>query len=404
MPTFNGETLIITLDPVVDGVLDVDVGIDLYTEWKTWAKQGNLRFPAAFRTTGGDELTAIINAGSYFFLRNDYGWRIKSYENDATYYIVGNLAVQDTSLPAFNPTDGAFTAAILGLQPVTQGVTPLMGVQLGNISFNNQVCLSVLGEAGTGIGASGDLIGTRQAPSNNMSDALSICELRGFNHINLTSDYTIVDEDLSAGYRLTGDSPFLILTVNPAADVTGCSLYHLTVQGEMDGLNLIEGCKLLNISSVSGLMHKIALAGNVTLSGDILVMESYSNWTGEGSTNWIVGSHTLEVRDFHGSFGVSGMTGGVHSVGITEGRLIIGADCTGGDIYLRGAQYEVERNDGNLVTLIDQTTSKKLDELHRLQGLDADNPMTVTPTARTAGNITQAITGDGLTTSTVTRT
>ena len=49
----------------------------------------------------------------------------------------------------------------------------------------------------------------------------------------------------------------------------------------------------------------------------------------------------------------------------------------------------------------DQAT--QLDELHKLQGLDASNPMTVTPTSREAGSISQTISGDGSTTSTVTR-
>lgn len=44
-----------------------------------------------------------------------------------------------------------------------------------------------------------------------------------------------------------------------------------------------------------------------------------------------------------------------------------------------------------------------VDELHKLNGLDAANPMTVTPSARTAGDISQAITGDGTSTTTVTR-
>ena len=47
--------------------------------------------------------------------------------------------------------------------------------------------------------------------------------------------------------------------------------------------------------------------------------------------------------------------------------------------------------------------SVKVDELHKLQGLDAANPMTVTPTSRTAGTISQTISGDGTTTTTVTR-
>lgn len=52
-------------------------------------------------------------------------------------------------------------------------------------------------------------------------------------------------------------------------------------------------------------------------------------------------------------------------------------------------------------TLTDDTDRVK--EVHRLQGLDASNPVSITDTARTAGDITQAIADDG-TTTTVTRT
>lgn len=44
-----------------------------------------------------------------------------------------------------------------------------------------------------------------------------------------------------------------------------------------------------------------------------------------------------------------------------------------------------------------------VDELHKIQGLDAANPMTVTPTSRTAGSIDLEITGDGETSTTVAR-
>jgi len=45
----------------------------------------------------------------------------------------------------------------------------------------------------------------------------------------------------------------------------------------------------------------------------------------------------------------------------------------------------------------------KLDELHRIQGLKSGQPMTVTPTTRVVGAISLAISGDGVTTTTVTR-
>jgi hypothetical protein len=48
-------------------------------------------------------------------------------------------------------------------------------------------------------------------------------------------------------------------------------------------------------------------------------------------------------------------------------------------------------------------SGQKTDEIHKVHGLDADNPMTVTPTQRTSGPVSQNISGDGATTSTVTR-
>jgi len=46
----------------------------------------------------------------------------------------------------------------------------------------------------------------------------------------------------------------------------------------------------------------------------------------------------------------------------------------------------------------------RLTELHKRQGLESGSPLTVTPTSTSAGGVTQTISGDGETTSTVTRT
>lgn len=50
-----------------------------------------------------------------------------------------------------------------------------------------------------------------------------------------------------------------------------------------------------------------------------------------------------------------------------------------------------------------ETAGKALKELWQLQGLDAGNPMVVTQTARAVDDVDLAITGDGETTTTVTR-
>ena len=45
----------------------------------------------------------------------------------------------------------------------------------------------------------------------------------------------------------------------------------------------------------------------------------------------------------------------------------------------------------------------KLDEVYKIQGLDSSHPMTVTESGRVVGNVTQNFTGDGISTTTITR-
>jgi hypothetical protein len=121
--TFDGDNLLITLN-AGGAVHSVNAETDLYSDWKEWVKlsSANAAHAPAFRTTGGDPLTPGIEAGAYFFLRNDLGWRIKPAEEDATITLTGNLAPEDSSLPIVIPTTGAYTVLVLGLQPITQGV------------------------------------------------------------------------------------------------------------------------------------------------------------------------------------------------------------------------------------------------------------------------------------------
>lgn len=67
-------------------------------------------------------------------------------------------------------------------------------------------------------------------------------------------------------------------------------------------------------------------------------------------------------------------------------------------------------NSGGLIVTegVSQTTVERIenlvDELHKLQGLNKDHPMTVTPTTRSVDDIDQTISGDGENVTVVTRT
>lgn len=120
-PTFDGANLLIIL-PAEGAAWTLDVGGDLYSEWKEYVLGTGHQYHPAFRTTGGDPLTGTLNAGSNFFLRNDLGWRIRPAEEDSTITVTGNLFPEDITQPMIVPTTGGFTVLMAGLQPVTQNV------------------------------------------------------------------------------------------------------------------------------------------------------------------------------------------------------------------------------------------------------------------------------------------
>lgn len=70
--TFDGPNKKIIVN---QGVTDIDVGPDLYSEWKRWVTIGtNSKYPQAFRTFGGDITSPGQSAPRYYFLMN--GWRV----------------------------------------------------------------------------------------------------------------------------------------------------------------------------------------------------------------------------------------------------------------------------------------------------------------------------------------
>jgi len=358
MPTFDGDNLVITLD---SGVTEIDVIDNIYEPWKDWMLSSpiNRKYPQAFVSDGGNPLSAIINQGSYIFLQNQYGWRIRPPEEDITIYLTGNLAVNTTTSPAFIPTVGAYTAAILGLQPVTQGVTPSMGTQLEQVSFEGGVAFApIAGYATTtsGLNTDGDLIGTRKAPVNSVTGIHSLSGARGLRKIYLMEDATISTTDMSShAHEWIGDNPEEVLTVDASANITGHAMTNLTVAGELDGLNSLQFCLVNAVTQISGKVVSCAFTSTVTLSGNLSLYNCYSRVTGAGHPDFTIGSNVLQVRDWHGSIGLHGMTAGDHTIEIYGGAVHIESDCTGGTIHVRGEPTAVNDDSGVGCTVLIET-------------------------------------------------
>jgi len=69
---FDGENKLIYVAP---GTSTIDVKIDLYSNWKEWARiYNNMKYLAAFRNTGGDPTVNGEYLGDAYFTIN--GWRV----------------------------------------------------------------------------------------------------------------------------------------------------------------------------------------------------------------------------------------------------------------------------------------------------------------------------------------
>jgi len=136
--TFNGVTLLITLEAPTAGVLNQTVE-QVYDDAKQWHLNANNRkYPFPFTVSGGEDITAVEKAGQYYFLRNDLGWRIQGTDEDQDVFWDGNLIPTNLSLRMLN-TQAGRTVGHFGLQPLTtiiaagSGLSAAQATQLGEI-------------------------------------------------------------------------------------------------------------------------------------------------------------------------------------------------------------------------------------------------------------------------------
>jgi hypothetical protein len=102
--TFDGPNKLILVN---NGVTELDVKVDLYSDWKEWARGHDgvvtAKYLQAMRGTGGDPLPGDRFLGDTYFLTN--GWRIKPYQGSYRLSINGNLYTEEGDSP-FVDADG----------------------------------------------------------------------------------------------------------------------------------------------------------------------------------------------------------------------------------------------------------------------------------------------------------
>jgi hypothetical protein len=287
-------------------------------------------------------------------------------------------------------------------------------------------------------------IGTAEVTSSNIYDALTICSERGFNRIHILGDLTIpADVDVSDITFESDNIRSAVVTVINGAITTNTVFRLLTVEGTMSGTISVREALVRYIVNFEGDMYDTDLQGSISL-GATLAYHRFINCFGAalnpsvaGVTIDMGGDKHVVFHGFKGLLEVSNMTSAtaVLLLGLDGGAVSFASDVTAGLVYVVGiggvnADLSGPSATINTTALIGTQTIQtavwdailddhlgigttgealnksdtKLDEIHKLHGLDPTNPLVVSSTERSAGvDVVQDITDDGNGTVTVTR-
>ena len=282
-------------------------------------------------------------------------------------------------------------------------------------SYNGMVTIDVTsGYSGTNFP-----IGTLEQPCSNLADAISIAESRGFATFYILGDVTFSAGDNIDNYIIIGQSPMKsTITLETGASVNGSEFKEATITGTLDGDNQITDCLIGPLLYVSGYIYNCVFGAAVTIvlggSTDCHFFNCSSTAISTGSMSTIDcggSGQGLGLRRYDGEIGLKNKNGAENvSIDLNSGKVILDNTVTNGTIICRGTGKLTDINGNNIssgiwngATIVNELITTKIDELYKMQGLDRNNPMTITTASRMAGNIELGITGDGINITTVTR-
>ena len=184
--------------------------------------------------------------------------------------------------------------------------------------------------------------GTPIQPCKTLTNVQDIFGSRGFNKVLVIGDLTLpsgVDFDDTI---FEGESPSkTTITITEHADVVNSEFYEATVQGTLDGDNVLKQCELLNISYVEGLVQNCILNATITLSGSsrAFILDCWSGVASSGIPTIDLGGtgSDLAIRNYTGDLRIGNKTGNEEVfIDMSSGQICICDTVASGVITMRG--------------------------------------------------------------------
>jgi hypothetical protein len=259
--------------------------------------------------------------------------------------------------------------------------------------------------------------GNSANPVNNWPDAVIINAREGFNQYSVERSTTLDNAEDFTDASFVGKSIIdTVLTVPAGTTLSKAEFFNVSLEGALGDTTIMQQCFLgetNELTDVRGVIEECSIGpAKLTLGGTSSGVVRFVNCRGAGSNfspptiNCGGDGPEVDIQDYVGQLNIENKTGAsVFEVSIT-GKLTLDSTVTNGTIIVNGAGT-LEDNSGDGATVINNMIQGiHLQELWKLHGLEFGNPMTVTPTTRSVfdSSINLALTGDGVSSTVVTRT
>ena len=328
---FNGDSKLMVLNTNVN---EINIGIDIYSEWKRWVQiSDNSKYLPAFSVIGGEFISNTKKLGSTYFFIN--GWKLRPYEGNHTLQIDGNLYSDDGSVP-FVDTIGTYNVNVISTVSaiVEREIFTDSGGGSSNVETYSTTCSCIYVDVNSTTNGTTYPSGTRRYPVNNLNDAITICENNGICQLSFLSNITI--NKTLKNYTINGLGSSIVFT---GANLINTKINSASITGNILGNPTIEYSNISNLSVESANINKCNLSGYLNVNGLYLYMDdSHSSYEtpiiiNSNSTNSII----YKTSSFIGAIILkNSITNNVFNMNVESGSVIIDSTCTDGIYNISG--------------------------------------------------------------------
>ena len=285
----------------------------------------------------------------------------------------------------------------------------LLQSNVETLLFNEHVHIDVNG----GVPGTTGTIGTHGNPVNNLTDALVIAGIKKLSELQIAEDLTVLASHNIDGISIIGSHAIKSeITLTSGCSTSLAQFSNCQLTGVAAGPIIVRESLISDLSGFQGIAFQSAVTGYIRPASSVnasMLLQCYAEAPEvDAELDMADATNGIAIRDWNGPMKVTNLTLDIPvCFDYAAARLTIDTTVSNGRVHITGSGGLVTDNSTGTAD-IDVTgamTADQLKDVYKLLGLDISDAITITPAGAdsASGDIDVTFTGDGVSTTTMTR-